>query len=319
VRVFSVWALGEIQESRAIEPLCNSLFDQEQKVKDHSFEALRKFREPVSRTTMVNTLIRNSKTESSAGVILSSLIRLEGKGVVLKALQDPKGDNAKTLRNYINLMEANIYNVSEIGRDALKDYPDRGAVITELSNYISAQTGTPTPSISLLGRLKDRRALPILLDTLKKRKDSYDRLTVVKAIGDLGTTEAIDPLLQILVNDKEYPGPRNAAAMALGKLADEEAVDPLIGILMNKKEEEHVRVGAAVALGMFKSRMTVEPLINILKDYKEDTQLRIAAASSLGNIGDERAIVPLQNALKDPSGPITNAAEAALRKIRGPQ
>jgi HEAT repeat protein len=319
VRAFSAWALGEIQDTRAIEPLCNSLFDQEQKVKDHSFEALRKFREPVSRTTMVNTLIKNSKTESSAGVILSSLIRLEGKGVVLKALQDPKGDNAKTVRNYINFMEANIYNVSDIATKALGDYPDRGMVISELSNYISVQTGTATRFISLLGRLKDRRVLPILLDTLKKRKDSYDRVTVVKAIGDLGTTEAIDPLLQILVNDKEYPGPRNAAAMALGKLGDEKAVDPLIGILMNKKEEEHVRVGAAVALGMVKNRMTVEPLINILKDNKEDTQLRVAAASSLGNIGDQRAIEPLQDALKDPSDYIKSAAQTALRKIRSPR
>jgi HEAT repeat protein len=319
VRAFSVWALGEIQDTRAIEPLCNSLFDKEQKVKDHSFEALRKFRDPVSRTTMVNTLIRNSKTESSAGVILSSLIRLEGKGVVLKALQDPKGDNAKTLRNYINLMEANIYNVSDIATKALVDYPDRGMVISELSNYISAQTGAPTRSFSLLGRLKDRRTLPILLDALNKRKDSYDRLTVINALDELGDKEAVEPLLQILVDDKEYSGIRIAAARALGKFGDARAVEPLLQILKDERENKEVKRDAAFALGTFRDKRAIEPLINILKSRNEDIWLRVAAASSLGNIGDQRAIEPLQDALKDPSDYIRNAGQTALRKIRSPQ
>jgi HEAT repeat protein len=309
--------LGETQEIRAIEPLCTALFDKEAKVSDQSFEALRKFREPISRMMMVNTLIRNAKVQSSAEVMLSRLIRLEGQGVILKALEDPSGDRMKTVRNYINLMEANIYyNVSDIGTKALEDYPDRGMVITELSNYIGYQAGTPTRSISLLGSLKDRRALPILLDALKKRKDSYYRLTVINAIGDMGDKEAEEPLLQILVDDKEYPGPRNAAAMALGRIGAGEAVDPLIRVLEDKKDEKHARVGAAVALGMLKKKKAVEPLISILKDNQEDTQLRISAASSLGNIGDERAIEPLEVAMKDPSSYLRHAVEIALRKIK---
>jgi len=317
VRTFSIWALGETQEIRAIEPLCTALFDKEAKVSDQSFEALRKFREPISRMMMVNTLIRNAKVQSSAEVMLSRLIRLEGQGVILKALEDPSGDRTKTVRNYINLMEANIYyNVSDIGTKALEDYPDRGMVITELSNYIGYQAGTPTRSISLLGSLKDRRALPILLDALKKRKDSYYRLTVINAIGDMGDKEAEEPLLQILVDDKEYPGPRNAAAMALGRIGAGEAVDPLIRVLEDKKDEKHARVGAAVALGMLKKKKAVEPLISILKDNQEDTQLRISAASSLGNIGDERAIEPLEVAMKDPSSYLRHAVEIALRKIK---
>jgi HEAT repeat protein len=316
VRTFSAWALGEIQDIRAVEPLCNSLFDQETKVKDQSFEALRKFRQPISRTTMVNTLMKNAKIQSSAEMMLSRLISLEGKEVILKALEDPSGDHTRTVRNYIHLMEANIYNVSDIATMALEEYRDRGVVISELSTYISTQTGTPTRSISLLGRFKDRRVLPIYLDLLKKRKDSYYRLNVVNAIGELDDKGAAEPLLQILVDDKEYPGPRNAAAMALGKIGAEEAVDPLIKVLKNKNEENHVRVGAAVALGILKKKIAVEPLINILKDNKEDTQLRISAASSLGNIGDERAIIHLEAAMKDPPDYLRHAVEIALRKIK---
>jgi HEAT repeat protein len=320
VRAFSIWALGEIQDTRAIEPLCSLLLYNEEKIRNHSFEALRKFREPVSRSAMVNTLIKNAKVEPSAELMLSRLISLEGKEVVLKALEDPSGERSRTVRNYINLMEANIYfNVSDIAARALEEYPDRGIVISELASYISTQTGTLTRSISLLGHLKDRRVLPILLDALNKRKDSYSRATVIKAIEELGDKEAAEPLLQILMDDKEYSGIRIAAARALGKFGDARAVEPLLKILKDERENKEVRRDAASALGTFRDKRAVEPLINILKSRNEDIWLRVAAASSLGNIGDQRAIEPLLDSLQDPSDYIRNAAQTALQKIRSPQ
>ncbi|MFB3887614.1 MAG: HEAT repeat domain-containing protein [Thermodesulfobacteriota bacterium] len=317
VRTFSVWALGEIQDIRAIEPLCTSLFDKETKVKDQSFEALRRFREPVSRTAMVNTLVKNAKVQPSAEPMLSKLISFEGREVVLKALEDLSGDHARTVRNYIHLMEANIYyNISDIATQALEDYPDRGTVISELSDYIGTQPGVPSRSISLLSRFKDPRVLPIYLDLLKNRNDPYYRLNVVNAMGELGDKDAKETFFQVLIDHKEYPGPRNAAAMALGKIGAQEAVDPLITVLRNRNDEKHVRVGAAVGLGMLKNRMAVEPLIDILNDTEEDTQLRVSAASSLGDIGDERAIIHLEAALKDPPDFLRHAVEIALRKLK---
>jgi HEAT repeat protein len=315
VRVFSAWALGEIQDTRAIEPLCASLFDKETKVKDRSFEALRRFRDPISRTVMVNTLVKGAKTESSASATLSRLISLEGKEVILKALEDPDGDNTKTIKNYIDLMEANIFNVSDIAAKALVDYPDRGMVISELSNYIGNQAGIPARSISLLGSLKDRRALPILLDALKERKDSYYRETVINAIGELGDKEAIEPLLQILVDDKEHLNSRVATARALEKFGDIKTVEPLLQILRNEKEQKELRIATAGALGATKDKRPVEVLIKILVKSNEDNWLRVAAASALGDIGDRRAIGPLEAAMKDPSGSLKHALEIALRKI----
>jgi HEAT repeat protein len=314
VRTFSAWALGEIQDSRAIEPLCSSLFDKETKVRDQSFEALRKFREPTSRKIMVNALIKGAKINSSASGTLWKLISLEGKEVILRAVEDPQGDKAKTLRNYIDLMEANIQNISDIGTKALVDYPDRGMVISELANYITSQTGTPTQSLSMLGRLKDPRVLPILLDAFKKGKDSYYRLAVVNAIGDLGDKEAAAFLLEILVDDKEFSGARMAAARALGKFGDARAVEPLLQILRDERANKDMKRDAASVLGTFRDRRAVEPLISILINRNEVIWLRVAAASSLGNIGDERAIGPLQEALKDPY--IKDTAQAAIEKIR---
>ena len=47
--------------------------------------------------------------------------------------------------------------------------------------------------------------------------------------------------MQILLDDRELPGPRNAAAIALGKIGAQEAGDPLIKVLKNKNNEKHVR------------------------------------------------------------------------------
>jgi HEAT repeat protein len=316
VRAFSVWALGEIQDPGAIEPLCSSLLDNEWKIREHSFEALRKFREPASRRTMVNTLIKAEKTSSASGM-LRKLISLEGKEVILRAMEDPEGNKAKTLRNYIDLMEANIQNVSDIAVKALEGYPDRGVVISELSNYIRSQTGTPIQSLSMLGRFKDRRVLPILVDALDKIKDPYYRSVVIDTIGEIGAKEAAERLFKIIVDDKEYPGPRIAAARALGKFDDPRVNDHFLKILKDERAHIDIRIDAALALGRSRDKRAVEYLLNILKDSKEHFLLRGAAASALGNIGDERAIELLKDAAaNDPSGYVKGAAQNALQKIR---
>jgi HEAT repeat protein len=316
VRAFSAWALGEIQDPRALEPLCGSLSDKEEKVKERSFEALRNYSDPAAKRMMVNTLINNARIRPSYEWMLPRLINLEGKEVILKALEDPGGDRAQTIGNYIDLMETNIYNVSDIATQALVDYPDRGVVISGLSNYIGYQAGTGriTRSIILLGRLKDRRGLPVLLDTLDKKKGSYDRVTVIDAIGEIGDKGTVELLLKIFVDEKEPLGPRMAAARALGKLGDPRAVEPLLRVARDEGGNKEIRKDAAYALGLLGDKRAVDPLINILKNKKEDGWLRVAAAASLGNIGDERAIGPLQETQEDSY--VQNAAQSALKKIR---
>jgi HEAT repeat protein len=265
---------------------------------------------------MVNTLIKNAKVQSSAELMLLNLIRLEGKEVILRAIEDPEGDKTKTIRNYIYLMEANIQNVSDIAVKALEDYPDRGMVISGLSNYIGSQPGTPIQSLSMLGRFKDRRALPILLDALDKRKDPFYRSKVINAMSDLGDKEAVEPLLKILVDDKEIPEIRIAAARALGKFGDARAVVPLLQILGDQGTNKEVRRDAAFVLGIFRDKRAVEPLITTLKNENEDIWVRVAVVTSLGNIGDEKAISSLQEALKDPSDYVRHAAQGALQKMK---
>ena len=319
VKAFSIWALGEIKDPKAIESLAPFFLDSEEKIRNRSFEALRKFEDPVARKLIVTTLIRGAKshnldTEMQAEGMLWKLISLEGRDVILKAIEDPQGDNAKTVRNYIELMEANIHNVSDIAKKALTDYKDRALIFSELSTFIR-ENKSPYSSIRLLGELNDPRGLPILMDMIKNKNSSV-KSVAIDVIGILGDKEAVAVLLEVLVDPKEYTGTRDAAARALGRLGDRKAVDSLINILKNKTEDKDVRMGSAVALGDIKDKKAVEPLIEVLKDNKEYVWLRVAAVSALGNMGDERALVPVRDALKDSSDYVRNAAQSALLKVR---
>lgn len=316
VRELSVWALGEINDVRAAKPMLDvALNDKEKRVKDKAFETLLKFKDPEIKILLIKTLVDRKQEQ-----MLGKLISLSGGDSVLKAFEDPAGDKAKTVRNYISLMEARIHNVNDLAKKALVDNKDRGLVISELSNYLKGekktQPGTPAYIfISLIGELKDPRGLPVLLDILKN-KDASSRSVAVDAIGNIGDKTAVEPLLAILANTKESDGIRDASARALGKLGAKNAADALVGILNNRQDNKDVRIGAASALGAIKENKAVDLLIEVLRDEKEDLMLRIAAASSLGEIGDKRAVKPLEESLKGAHSYLQHAVEIALRKFK---
>lgn len=80
-----------------------------------------------------------------------------------------------------------------------------------------------------------------------------------------------------------------AVAEALGKLGDTRAVEPLIAALQD--EDVELRRAAAQALGEIGDSRAVEPLIAALRD--KDIELRRVAARALGEIEDAQAVEPL--------------------------
>jgi len=82
---------------------------------------------------------------------------------------------------------------------------------------------------------------------------------------------------------------RQAAAEALGKLGDTRAVEPLVAAL--RGEDVEVRRTAAWALGEIGDARAVDPLIAALGD--EDAEVRRVAARALGEIEDAKATEPL--------------------------
>jgi hypothetical protein len=99
------------------------------------------------------------------------------------------------------------------------------------------------------------------------------------------------PSLIELLNDKSSRV-RNEAAKALGNIGNTQAVKPLIDALNEGRLSD-------LPYRVFRDMGTaaVEPLIELLSHEK--TRVRTVAASQLGDIGDVRAVAPLIEALID--------------------
>jgi HEAT repeat protein len=108
---------------------------------------------------------------------------------------------------------------------------------------------------------------------------------------------------------------RQKAVEALGKLGDTRAVEPLIIAL--KDNNSDVQETAAKALRKLKTP-TIESLLVALKE--PNWQIRERTAEVLGNLGDTRAVKPLITALNnDVDWCVRWEIAMALRRIGTPE
>jgi len=173
----------------------------------------------------------------------------------------------------------------------------------QLKNILSSRDSIPG-----MKSARDVRGLIRLL----KHRDLDVQYGAAEALGEIGDSGAVEPLIAALKND-EYSGVRWKAAEALSKIGAP-AVEPLIGALSH--DDDDVRWKAAIALGEIGDPRAIEPLIILLCD--EDRFVKSHAALALGAIG-EPAVNPLIRVLREGDGNLRWGAAIALGKIRDPR
>jgi hypothetical protein len=165
-------------------------------------------------------------------------------------------------------------------------------------------------------------AVDLLIEALGDGSSSGS-WSAASVLGDIGDTDAVEPLIGVLSNYRGSEAVREEAAEALGKIGDTQAVEPLFGALIHKSYD--MRRAAAVALVEF-GEQTVEPLIKMLDDdyFPPNSRARsnpgrtaiiTDVAWVLGEIGDARAVEPLIKALGEEDGDVREAAAEALKKL----
>jgi len=112
-----------------------------------------------------------------------------------------------------------------------------------------------------LGQIGDVRAVEPLIALLKYRNLSIDDIAM--ALGLIGDVRAVEPLIPLLKDGNSYL--RQAVIVALGQIGDARAVTSLIPLLQDTNH--NVRIDVVVALGQIGDAQAVEPLIPLLKDY----------------------------------------------------
>lgn len=202
-------------------------------------------------------------SHNSLGIAGSELIRRREKAIpyLIKALTNPNED--VSVRENICFI-AGIMKMQEM-------VP---VLISVLKNDENVRLRMS--AITALEDIRDKRAVPVLIDTLSDRQ-KYVRPVAARALGKIGDKQAIPALISTLTND-EIAMARGYAACALGNLKAQEAVTTLMKSLL-RDESGGVRWSAATALGQIGDKEATSALLSALKD-KEQT-VRVAAAGAL--------------------------------------
>jgi HEAT repeat protein len=219
----------------------------------------------------------------------------------------------------------------------------------ETWNRISQAAGAPNPeergaALRMLGDLRDRRALPILLQTLTDAQPSV-RGAAATALGELGDAALPDaaPALINALNDP-IPAVRASAAVSLGEEGATDSIPALKKMLddanpavraaslaallrlgtpysecagairdLTGMTDPGIRAAAAKAMGNGRGNEIVDVLQLLLGDPLP--RPRIAAARSLGQIGGRDALSILKKALKDQDAAVRATVGGALGRI----
>jgi HEAT repeat protein len=137
-----------------------------------------------------------------------------------------------------------------------------------------------------------------------------------------GEKKAAVPFLLKILEEKQHPRARAAAALAIGEAGDPTAIDPLMkAIDTGAKERDAMEMDRRIAeaLGALKAVQAVD-LLGKLTTFP-DAFVQVAAVDALGAIGDKAAVDVLTVVAMDPQGePFTSKkATLALGRIGDPK
>jgi len=161
-------------------------------------------------------------------------------------------------------------------------------------------------AIEALGTTHDQRSCKTLISLLEHDRNAEVRWVAALALGTIGSTEAIPPLISALMDPDRYV--RYGAAQALQVLSwvpqnDTEQAYHAIAF-QDWKHVAQIGTGATV------------PLIEILNDTNATTRAEVVDV--LGQIGDARSQRACEQVLKDPSSAVRWKAILAAKKCGVP-
>lgn len=286
-------AAGKIGDSKAIPPLCQALLaDKESPVREAAAEALG---EIASGAEAVESLCQALLTDSQSSVrdaAAEALGKIGDAAAVEPLCQVLVTDKGRQVR-----IEA-VRALGKIG-DSSASSSLAKALVFDGDNVVRASAAE---ALDALGWKPDKEKEKVFYWLAKTK---HDQILQMKQA-------AVPALLEAL--DHEDADIQSAGVRLLGQLSEGRAAGPLCEIMMTTKNYS-LRKEAAEALGQIGDSDAVEPLCQILVT-DERTEVRRAAAGALGEIGDAAAVEVLSEALgKDKDSGVRGAAAQALGEI----
>ena len=295
VRKQAVWALGEMEDARAIEALSDVLLhDDNWEVREQAAQALGDIEDRRAAAALKTALLNDAYWQVRREAA-EALGHIEDPGSVEALSEAVRDENREVRREAI---------------DALGHIEDSRSVEPLMKALEDVDWEIRKKAAEALGDIEAHSAVEVLIAALAD-ENSEVRKQAAWALGKIENPRSVDALSRAL--EDENWEVRQQAVEALCELRDYRTVEPLIQVLSNDMNRQ-VREEAAETLGEMEDRRAVAPLIKALKD--EHWQIRKKAAWALGKLEDSRAIEPLTQALKDENKEVRSTAAWALGQIR---
>src|SRR4051812_24355507 len=258
----SAWALGRIENGRALNPLMNLFIDDAEKVREAAVAAVGH----MESTASVGALIRVVRQDNAASVrrvAAWALGNLEAREAI-DALTGVLAHDADA-----RVREMSAWALENI--EARREIPALAAAIRG-----DAEDRVRETAVWAVGNLEDRSAMDVLASATADRSANV-RGTAAWAIGQMDEegTKAPAGLLRLLNDDS--PDVRLKAAWALGQIEDAGALPAVRDAL---KSEKNDRVRRALIRALMKSgEASEETLTQLLSS--SDPAIREAAVRGL--------------------------------------
>ena len=300
--------LGEINDTRAVEPLIELLTDDEEVVRSTAIESLGKLKDVRALLPIAQMFGPTDETLSNFAMratIIRSLGNF-GPAAIDELIRMLKSDDVTV---WVFALES----LKQIGRPA-------SPALIELLGYRS--TWTRKNAIELLGEFREIEAIEPLIKLLDCT-DIIVRDEAIKSLKLIGKSAA-EPLHAALL--AANPEIRKRLAAVLGEIGDRRALEPLIAILKDRGvnnstsksvSEALLRADAATALGALGDVAAIGPLQDAVENDR--MAVGVAAMGSLVQLGDEKQLDGLHVLLQSDDPDARFCAIQALGRIKNPQ
>lgn len=196
-----------------------------------------------------------------------------------------------------------------MGKEIIPQLIDR---LTDERWYVVRNT------VRILGEIGESRGVEDALRSPLVHKDPRVRKETVRALSMIKGPETVNLMRSVL--DDIDSSVVEMAEVSLGLLIDAGSVPELIELVENRVDSG-VRKEAVRALGRIGGRKAVSYLSGILEKRgwmlgSRDDELKVMCVSALADIGTPDAIKALEAGLSSSREVVSNACEAALRRIK---
>jgi len=286
----AAWALGQIGDPRALEPLVAALRHPMPAVQQAAAHALGSLHLADAVEPLVSALVAGCPSEPAIAALAAI-----GEAAVPALIA--------SARHY-DSVEATTFIAQALARIGAPAIEPLLSLLAEGNNR-PRPLGPLLAAADALGRLGDGRAVEPLV-RLFARSDPVLRQVIVQALDRLGwQPQEGEMAARYWILKRDW-----GRCAALGPDATTALLDAL------QDDDPSLVAGAATALGQGGDLRALEPLIAIARH--PDSTVRAAVTGALGALGDTRAVMPLISAMQDPEVSVVVAAVAALGRVGAP-